>query len=336
MDAVPPSPPVQGDHQHVGARQPLEEVGGSGGGQRRVAQGSGHAVEHRTAGEEGDQPRRQPGEDDDLEVVVQEAVIACQRDLGATAVTGRSRGQGRELERHRPALGPSDQLGNVARVAVESRVRQERVRLVLVHGEVFGTDLQHPALGAQPRQRQGWLASAGDSQLRPGREVVDQPGHDFQAVPTLEQVEVVEHEDDRQRGPRHRGPELWEDGVDGGAAREPQGLQQRRVEWLDLVEGGGDAPQEDRWVIVVMVDGEPGERPGVAFGPRCQERRLPVPGRGQDRDHRRGAGGLQEVEQGGPGDRGMCSEVRAQSRLRPAWLPGDRVRHCTPVPSPDR
>ena len=176
---------------------------------------------------------------------------------------------------------------------------------MLVHGEVFGTDLQHPALGAQPRQRQGWLASAGDGQLRPGREVVDQLGHHFQAVPVLEQVEVVEHEDDRQRGSRHRGPELWEDGVDGGAAREPQGLQQRRVEWLDLVEGGGDAPQEDRWVIVVMADGEPSERPRVAFGPRCQKRRLPVPGRGQDRDHRRGPGGLQEVEKGGPGDRGM-------------------------------
>jgi hypothetical protein len=220
----------------------LEEIGGSGRLQHRITQRPGQPVEHRAADEEADHARRQAGEDHDLQVVGQEAVVPGQRDRAGLAAATGSRPRGGQLERDRPALGPRQQLPELHRIDVELRPLQERGGLLMVQRQVVGADLQHPALGPEARQWQGRLAPAGHGQLRSRREVVDELAHRLQAVRVAEQVKVVEHEDHRHRGRREDGPEVREHDVGDRSALGRQALQEPRAMRLDPVGGGGKLP----------------------------------------------------------------------------------------------
>ena len=69
------------------------------------------------------------------------------------------------MQRHRPTLGPPDQLGDVDLGGIDLGALQERAGLLAVHREVVGAELHDPPLGLQAREWQRRLASAGDGDL---------------------------------------------------------------------------------------------------------------------------------------------------------------------------
>jgi hypothetical protein len=336
VQPVPPPAPVEGGGQEVRPGQGLEQVGRPGGGQHGVAQGTGQAVQHRAAGQEPDQPLREVGEQLELEVVDQDAVVPGQGDRPGGLPAPGAGGADREVQGHRPALGPPHQLGHVDTAGVDVAELEQGAGLADVHRQVLGADLHHPALGAQTGQRQGRLAAAGDGQLRPLREVVDQPGHGVQAVRVVQQVDVVEHEHGRQLGHGQGRAEPREDRVDGGGALGVDLVQQVAVDRPDPFEDGGEAPEQDGRVVVAPVDRQPPEHPRVALGPLGQQGRLPVARRSEDGGHRGTAGGFQQVEEAGPGNLGVGPETGVQlgrdrhdgpagHRSRPTSVAGTRA-----------
>ena len=327
MEPVPPPAPVQRRGQEAGPGQGLEQVGRPGGGQHGVAEGAGHAVQHRAAGQERHQPLREAGEQLELQVVDQDPVVTGHGNRPGGAPAPGAGGADREVQGHRPALGPPHQFGHVDLGRVDVAELEQGAGLAVVHHQVLGTDLHHPPLGAQSGQRQGRLAPAGHGQLRPLGEVVDQPGHGVQAVQVLQQVDVVEHDHGRQLGPGQGGPEPREDLVDGGGAPGVDRVQQAGVDRLEPVEGGGEVPEQHGRVVVAPVDGQPPEGPRVALGPLGQQGRLAIAGRGDDGRHRDAAGGLQQVEEADPRHLGVGSELGMQlGRERQDGLAGHRYR----------
>ena len=103
-----------------------------------------------------------------------------------------------------------------------------------------------------------------------------------------------------------------------GSSAVGQGRPELREEGVDdLGPGGagGQVPEQDGRVVVAPVDRQPPERPRVVPGPLGQESRLPVARRGEDGGHRGAAGGFEEVEETGPWNLGVGSEVWLELRL---------------------
>ena len=65
-----------------------------------------------------------------------------------------------------------------------------------------------------------------------------------------------------------------------------QGVEDRWVDRSDAIERGSDRCQEDRRVVVVVIERNPGERPAILRRPLRQERGLPVSRWSDDRDQR--------------------------------------------------
>jgi hypothetical protein len=63
-------------------------------------------------------------------------------------------GQGGQVQRHRPPLGPTDQLVDGGIGQPDAGSFQQGLPLGLVHGQLGDPDLHHLALGAQQRHRQ--------------------------------------------------------------------------------------------------------------------------------------------------------------------------------------
>ena len=241
--------------RRLGPGQGLEQVGRAGGGQHGVAEGAGHAVQHRAAGQERDQPLREAGQQLELQVVDHEPVVPGQGDRlgGAPARRHRRRGPRSAGPPASPRSAAPARPRRPGRVDVAEL--EQGAGLAVVHGQVLGADLHHPPLGAQAGQRQGRLAPAGDGQLRPLREVVDQPGHGVQAVQVLQQVDVVEHDARPAARPLDRAdPSRGRTASTAAAPRASTASSRSPVDRLDPVEGGGEVPEQDGRVVVAPVD----------------------------------------------------------------------------------
>ena len=111
----------------------------------------------------------------------------------------------RQLERGDPAFGAPLQRRHVPRRQLQAHHLVEvRRGLVGREAQVGGADLDQLAARSQPGQRQRRIGAAGDHQVQPRRQVVEQERHPLVDVARVDDVVVVEHQHDVARR-RRRG-----------------------------------------------------------------------------------------------------------------------------------
>jgi hypothetical protein len=236
-------------------------------------------------------------------------------------------GQRGQVQPDRPAFGPCEQFVDRGVVKPHAGTLQQGAGLLVVHGEVLDPELQHPALGAQQRHRQRQRGSGGQQQLRPGGQLGGQLGHQVQGLLVAEQFDMVKDQGHWLGHGRHRGRQPGHRVHDRGA-RPGQPANDSGVDRLDPIQGDGQVGQQQRRIIVALVDSDPGHRARLAFGPLGQQGRLAVPG-GRDRtDHRHRIRGEQPIHQQGPEHDPRPSRRRVQlglHQLQRRPIPGPRV-----------
>ena len=228
--------------------------------------------------------RRQPGQELEAEVLRHEPVVAGEaRGAGRARRAGQQR-QRRQVQAGRPTLRALRQLGQLARVELDSRGSQQQPGLALVEPKIRDADLVHTAVRPPAGKRQRRDCPAGDRDLRPGRNVLEQRREHVETSRIGDGMQIVEHQ-------HQRALERSKRAADGRNALRPgrSAWTQKRFEHLrrdrfDAVNRGRDIAQEHDGVVVSAVERDPRERTRISLGPSCKERRLAVPGR---RDHGR-------------------------------------------------
>jgi hypothetical protein len=127
------------------------------------------------------------------------------------------------------------QLGRVLAGQAHLRPLQQRPRLGLVHRQVGGFQLHHPALPAQ-RHRQPRSGAAGQRQQRAAGQPHGKLGDHIQARPVVEQLDVVQDQGDRFGHRRHGGGQPGHDRGHNVATRHGEGVEDLGVDRLDAVQ----------------------------------------------------------------------------------------------------
>jgi hypothetical protein len=322
--AVPAVAAVHLDQRQLGLGQRRPHPVRPADAEDRVAQGPGQPVEHGRTGEEGHRRLRE---------AVQQAGrhrggprLAVARDRrprgGPPALAGR--GRGGQVQPHRPALGPLQQLGHQGVAGPDAGVLQQRPGLLAVHGQLVRPDLQQQA--ARPGQGLGQRRPGprGHGQLRPVRQPQRHLGHGVKAVLVGQLLQVVEHQRHRPGHGRQAGHEPRDQAGRGRGARRGQGAEQPRVDRLHPVQGHGQVAEQDHRVVVAPVQRHPGGA-AAALGPLGQQGGLAVPGRGGHAQQPGRGRGQQPLQQGCPrhhapaGPRRMELGLLELERRRHAW-----------------
>ena len=300
MVAIPPTLAVKGDQQQVGRLQRLQDLGGSGGVQDRVAQRPRHPVQHRGAGQEREQLGWNLAQHLRPQIVGHEPVIPGEPDPGVAAGAARLVGQPGQIQPHRPPLGPPEQLVDLSVVEPDASTLQQGTGLLVVHPKVADPELQHPALGAQHRHRQRRPGPGGHQQLRPGGQLGGQLGHQVQALLVLQQLQVIKDHGHWLGDGRHRGGQPGHRPKDRGA-RSGQPANDPGVDRLDPIQRDRDIGQQHRRIVVARVYRHPTHPRTLALGPLGQQGRLAIAGRGHHTHHRHPIRGQQPLHQPDPG-----------------------------------
>jgi hypothetical protein len=171
------------------------------------------------------------------------------------------------------------------------------------------------AVGEQPAERDGRHLPSGEDELGSWREVLHEHRERVDGISIVQDVDVVDHEDERPRPPgeRPRQPREREpdEGLPGlGRPREDAGPEDD-----DLIQRHHDVREEPGRVVVRVVDRHPDERSFVLLAPLGQQRRLPVPRRTDDQDERRALGRAELLEEPRTGDQPGTGRRHVQLRL---------------------
>ena len=314
---------VERDDQQVVALQRLEHVLRPGPGEHGVAQRTGHPVEDRRAGQERHRLDRQAGEHLGADVVGEQPVVAAERHAGGQPLTPGVEGQRGQVQPDRPPLGALDERGDLGVVEV---------------------DVARPRAGPGPRRRPSPGRRRRSPSRRPGpatgpaaavaRRATRWPGghpagrlaanavDGVEAGDVVEQLEVVDHDDERRRS-RRPAPGVIRivAVVAGSRLADTSG---RNVEPpSSSSSAAGQVAQEDHGIVVGLVDGQPHDRVLGGRRPLGEQRRLAVAGRrddGEDRCRRARAGGRAHVRA-----RPTPSRIDDGRRDAPGWF-GWRAR----------
>jgi hypothetical protein len=221
-------------------------------------------------------------------VVGQEQIVSGERQPAIALRSPCPHGQRGKVQPDRPPLRPPDELRRLRVAKLDPSALQQSASILVVHGQLVDPDLYDLALGAQRCHWERQLASGSQGKLRPSGKPDGKLGDRVQALPVAEYLHVVEnqghglaHGGQRGRQPRHDG------GRDGGARR-GQSVEHPRVDELDTVKRGGDVGQQDRRIVVAVVDRNPAHPAPLALGPLGQQRGLAVAGGSDDADDWRG------------------------------------------------
>ncbi len=135
------------------------------------------------------------------EVVGDEAIAAC---IDArTAAERPLRPEGRERQQGRPPFRLPGQLRRRLRGAGQPDLAAQPGRLLLVHREVAGADLEQRPVDAPAGEGQGGRFASGDRHLRCHGQVGDELGEGVEAGPVRDPMRVVDGEQDRLRSLGH-------------------------------------------------------------------------------------------------------------------------------------
>ena len=299
--AVPLALAVQRRQQQVGVLQRLQHPARPAGGQDRVTQRPRETLQHRRAGQELHQLRREMRQQLRPQVVGHEPVVPGESEPGLVLPAAGLDGERGQVQPDRPPLGPTAHLRQVRVGQPDTGTFQQGTGLPLVHGQLVGPDLHHLALGPQQGHRQGWHAPGGQQQLRPCREPHRQLGHRVDALAVVEQLDMVQDQRDRLGHRRDGGREPREHGAQHRDAGRCQRLEHSRVDRLHPVQRDRDIAQQDHRVVVAPVDRDPGDPIPLPRGPLGQDRGLAIAGRGDHTDEGRGLRVEQPLDQLGPG-----------------------------------
>ena len=191
-----------------------------------------------------------------------------------------------EVHTDGPALGRERERGDGWSCDVQTHALQEEGRFPVVHREVLGAYFEDRTIGAHASEGAPRPASSRERHLHlrghVGGQHLDRPD----AMEVVERVHVVEGEDRRSRHRVERFYQPMDRRGDHRHADRRQDVEDLRVDRSDAIECSSDRGQEDRRVVVVFIEREPGERPAILRRPLCQECGLPVSRRGNDHDQR--------------------------------------------------
>ncbi len=293
--------------------------------------------------------------------------MLCPQVLGDEAIVSGELVEGRwslrrlqrersEIEPRRPAFGAFVQSPRLLLRDVHAGLREQRPGLGICEGELRGADLEQVASRTEACERERRLAATGQHEQRPARDVQRKCVHGVERLGIRERVDVVEDEDRRDTQRRDRRPEARDRGRPERVSSRRNPTEHAPVERLDGVQRRRDIAEEHDGVVVGLVEGDPGERPGVFGSPLREERRLAVP-RGCDhadearlvpapesRDERRPAHrapslrrncelGRAEIE-GGSRRRPVCDGPPRACRGRPVLTRGLAIDALYQAPSP--
>lgn len=166
-----------------------------------------------------------------------------------------------ELERGDPPLRPLHQGGGVLRGEAQSRHLVEvRRDLVVGEAQIGAADLDQLAARAHPGQRERRVGAAGDHQVQPRGEVLQQERQPVVYVARIDDVVVVEHQHDVVHEGAQGVEQLGEDRLDRWSGR-PQERQRLRAEPARRSGGplqrGDQVRPEQRGIVVPPVEREP-------------------------------------------------------------------------------
>ena len=242
-------------HEEGGLCEPVQEL-------RRVlpicqdvAERPGQLLEDRCARQEGDLVVRAPLEQLGSQVVDDEPIGGGidPRSLAARPASP----EGRERERGWPAAGLAHQLPDLLGGQQQLSAVQPR-RLLLVHRELIGTDLQHRPVAAPSREGQVDPVASREHDLRSVGEIDDELGERVEAGLRGKAVRIVE--DDQDRVTRRSLQQSADNGPVRHGARE-DGVEDVRIQRRAPVDRRREVGQEDDGIVVDVVDCQPGDRP---------------------------------------------------------------------------
>ena len=208
------------------------------------------------------------------------------RNRSSPPETARSSSPAASAPRRIPAAQPSQRSSSSppsSAASPASSARRSASPSRAAQCQLAGLQLQQPAVRPQTRDRQPRGEAPDERQRRPGGDMLCQCRQRFRRVAGAEEMGVVDHEHEvlARAQPRGEPRELvcpLLPSANGGLV----GLA------LEPVERHGQLCEQARHIVVGLVDRQPGDGPAFALGPLCGERRLPVSGRGGQRDERRG------------------------------------------------
>src|SRR5215208_4480280 len=283
---VPLSLLVQGYYEQVGASELAQEPGGTLPACYRLAKRTLHRPQDR--GFEQKLPHFLGEASQDL--LSQEAddvaVATPERLYQGVLVLLILQGEGGEVDPRRPPFGPLEQYGEIIRADIQSQLLiQQALGFLLCEGELLGAYLVHLSPGPKPPQRQRWVGPARDDEVNVLGEVLHEEGHRLMRVFLGYELVVIEHQHDLigqlgelvyERGKRHSDEVLPRD----THSRENIGCEV--LFWHDLAQCLDYMPPQPNQIVVLLVEGDPGEGNLCIFylTPVGKERRLPVAGRG--------------------------------------------------------
>jgi hypothetical protein len=184
--------------------------------------------------------------------------------------------------------------------------------------QIARPQLHELAAGAQPGQRQRWVAAAGQHHVQRGRQVVEQELHRPVHLGRLDEVVVVDHQHHVVGG---RGELVHQRGDDARERRARRAGHERADPLGEArahaIEGGDDVAPVAHRVVVAGVERQPGHGPVVGPGPGGQEARLAETG-GPAHQHQLAGARLQLPDEPGP---------RHPTRARVRWAQLGRQQH---------
>ena len=161
-----------------------------------------------------------------------------------------------------------------------------------------------------------------------------------QALAVVQQVDVIEEQRDRLRHRVHRPRELRNHRRCNRQAARRRPVEPLEVDRFDPVERGRGVGEQALGIVVALVHRQPRDARGAALGPLCEQRRLAVAGRRDDRDDRTVTVRVEPVQHAGTtnalGPRDRWDELRLEE-LAPRFVPRSSVffvDHLHPGPPP--
>ena len=324
LEPIGPRPGLgDGDQEQVRLRELFELGGGPGPVQRRVAERSAQAVEHRSTDEKFLVLLREVVEVLEVDVVADEAVRAPEGG-DRLVVRPRELDERGEIDAGGPAFRALRHLRDLLVRHGQARAAEQQADLLLGEADLVDPEADDPGRRAQVGQRERKLGAAGQDDARGRRQVADDLPDDLKTLLVGEQVQVVDEQRERARR-LERALEAGKHGRER-APRPGQHLDEPPVADADAVEREREVGQQRDRVVVALVHAEPRDRLSVDVREELGEQRgLAVAGgRDHERDVRRRLGtessdelGARDraVPQAGRRELGLQQRERSRQRL---------------------
>src|SRR5215211_4545599 len=262
--AVPLSLLVQRNHEQVGVSELAQESARTLPTRDRIAQRASHRPQYRSLeqklphllGEVRQNLLSQEGDD--------VAVAAAERLDEGMLVLLVLQGEGGEVDPRRPPFGTLEQHREVIGADAKPHLLvQQAIGFILGEGELLGADLVHLSLGPKPSQWQRRVRAARDDDVDVLGEVLQEEGHRVMRALLGHELVVIEHQYDSLG---QLGELVYERGKRNSDEPLPHGTHSQKnicsevlPFWHNAAQRLYYVPPKPDWIVVLLVEGDPGE-----------------------------------------------------------------------------